>query len=220
MVCDKKIKYNKRNRENMKEDRKKEIIMATLRLAVQKGLSGVSMSMIADEVGIRKPSLYNHFSSKEMLLEEMYNYLRDRATESTQYRSMSLDKKLNNKTAEEVLLNMVNGYIAMSYTGEMKMLYSVLYAERTINPDATKILLEESDKMINATKVVIGAMVKHNMLDIIDIDIVATTFAITVHGLMDMEADRCFVAGGDKPMDMRLIERYIHNFCKEHACSR
>ena len=65
---DKKIKYNKRNRANMKEDRKKEIIMATLRLAVQKGLSGVSMSMIADEVGIRKPSLYNHFSSKDMLL--------------------------------------------------------------------------------------------------------------------------------------------------------
>ena len=204
----------------MKEDRKREIIMATLRLAVQKGLSGVSMSMIADEVGMRKPSLYNHFSSKEMLLEEMYSYLRNKATESTQYRNMSLDTMFNNKTAEEVLQNMVKGYVAMSYTGEMKMLYSVLYAERTINPNATKILLEESDKMIKATKVVIGAMVERNMLSVLDIDIVATSFAIAVHGLMDMEADRCFVAGDNQPMDMSLIEKYIHNFCQEHACSR
>ena len=45
--------------------------MATLELAANKGLGNVSMNMIADKVGIKKPSLYNHFVSKEELVEVM-----------------------------------------------------------------------------------------------------------------------------------------------------
>ena len=42
----------------MSDTRKKEIILATLELAANKGLGNVSMNMIADKVGIKKPSLY------------------------------------------------------------------------------------------------------------------------------------------------------------------
>ena len=37
------------------------------------------MNMIAERIGIKKPSLYNHFSSKEELIGAMYEYLRERA---------------------------------------------------------------------------------------------------------------------------------------------
>ena len=63
----------------MSDTRKKDIIMATLELAANKGLGNVSMNMIADKVGIRKPSLYNHFASKEELVEVMYQFLREEA---------------------------------------------------------------------------------------------------------------------------------------------
>lgn len=63
----------------MSDTRKKEIIMATLELAANKGLGNVSMNMIADKVGIKKPSLYNHFASKEELVEAMYQFLREEA---------------------------------------------------------------------------------------------------------------------------------------------
>lgn len=53
----------------MSNNRKEEILLATLELASEKGLGSVSLNMIADKVGIRKPSLYNHFSSKEELVE-------------------------------------------------------------------------------------------------------------------------------------------------------
>jgi AcrR family transcriptional regulator len=39
---------------------------------IEKGLAGVSMSMIADKIGIKKPSLYKHFSSKDEIVEAMY----------------------------------------------------------------------------------------------------------------------------------------------------
>ena len=74
----------------MSDTRKKEIIMATLELAANKGLGNVSMNMIADKVGIKKPSLYNHFASKEELVEAMYQFLREEAKKNA---SVSAEKK-------------------------------------------------------------------------------------------------------------------------------
>ena len=59
--------------------RKEEIIYATLELASIHGLKAVSLSMIADKVGIKKPSLYNHFQSKEEIVSAMYAFLREQA---------------------------------------------------------------------------------------------------------------------------------------------
>ena len=58
-------------------DRKNEIIKATLELAAENGLGTVSMQQIASKVGITKASLYNHFSSRDEIVEEMYTVLRD-----------------------------------------------------------------------------------------------------------------------------------------------
>ena len=60
----------------MTGSRKEEILLATLELAAEKGLDNVSTSMIAERVGIKKPPLYNHFSSKEEIVKAMYQYLR------------------------------------------------------------------------------------------------------------------------------------------------
>ena len=59
--------------------KKEQIILATLELASQNGLGAVSMGQIADRLGIRKPSLYNHFESKEAIIAAMYEYLRERS---------------------------------------------------------------------------------------------------------------------------------------------
>lgn len=56
----------------MSMNRKEEIVLITLELAAEKGLANVSMSMIADKIGIKKPSLYKHFASKEEIVEAMY----------------------------------------------------------------------------------------------------------------------------------------------------
>ena len=55
--------------------RKEDIIYATLELAAERGMKGVSMSQIAEKVGIKAPSLYNHFKSKDEIIREMYRFL-------------------------------------------------------------------------------------------------------------------------------------------------
>ena len=37
------------------------------------------MSMIADKIGIKKPSLYKYFSSKGEIVEAMYQFLREQS---------------------------------------------------------------------------------------------------------------------------------------------
>ena len=37
---------------------------------IEKGLAGVSMSMIADKIGIKKPSLYKHFHPRMKLWKQ------------------------------------------------------------------------------------------------------------------------------------------------------
>ena len=56
----------------MSINRKEEIVQITLELAAEKGLANVSMCMIAYKIGIKKPSLYKHFASKEEIVEAMY----------------------------------------------------------------------------------------------------------------------------------------------------
>lgn len=200
----------------MNENRKQEIIMATLKLASKKGLGAVSMNMIAEEIGIKKPSIYNHFKSKEELVEQMYQFLRNKAKEKTQGASIDLDKIFKDKTADEILQSMVAGYIKMCSEKDIEMFYKVLYCERTISQVAAKIMIEETEKMIFATKQLFLAMQKQNLLQFEDVEISATSFALTIHALMDYEADKSFSQNGVVSRNHELINNFVSNFCLEH----
>ena len=63
------------------KDRKEEIIAATLELAAENGLGTISMQQIADKVGITKASLYNHFASRDEIVDAMYAWLRNASRE-------------------------------------------------------------------------------------------------------------------------------------------
>ena len=95
----------------MGTNRKEEIILTTLELAAEKGLAGVSMSMIADKIGIKKPSLYKHFSSKDEIVEAMYQFLRDKSKENANIKPVDYSILFSEKTAYEVLKGVVQGYI-------------------------------------------------------------------------------------------------------------
>ena len=196
----------------MSDKRKKEIIMATLELAANKGLGNVSMNMIADKVGIKKPSLYNHFSSKEELVEVMYQFLREEAKKTVNVGTIDYTTFFAGKSALEVLRMMVGGYFNMNQQEHMMNFYKVIYSERSLNPLAAKIVVEETDKMILATKQLFYAMEVHKLLHFNNPDMTAVSFAMTIHGLMDYELDQC-----SNKSDQSLLDDYLKWFCEEYA---
>ena len=190
--------------------------MATLELAANKGLGNVSMNMIADKVGIKKPSLYNHFSSKEELVEVMYQFLSKEAKKTANIGAIDYTTFFAGKSALEILRGIVKGYFNMNQQEHMINFYKVIYSERSLNPVAAKIVAEETDRMILATKQLFYAMEVHKLLHFKNPDMSAVSFAMTIHGLMDYGLDQ---RNGQYRFetDKSLLGNYLKWFCEEYA---
>ena len=182
---------------------KEKILVSTLELAAEYGLKSLSMSQIAEKVGIKKPSLYNHFTSKEVLIDELYHYIREKS--KTNILAINPDD-LNDKTAREILKEAVMNYQKISSSPEMLQFYKVIYSERTTNPDAARIMVEETEKMISATKELF------KFLKVENAEIAATSFAMTVHGLIDFELDEK-MAGKETN---NKLQNYVDWFCDQY----
>ena len=201
----------------MNEKRKSEIIEATLALASEIGLGNVSMSMIAQKVGIKKPSLYNHFSSKDELVEETYRYLRERALKNAVPEAVDYLVIGQGETAYDILKKSTDNYLKMCADENMRAFYKIVYSERTVSKSAAKILVEETEKMIGATKLLFGALEKAGLMKFKNAEYSAMSFAFTVHGLSDLENDRTLAEAGAGDIS-KTLDEYIRNFCAEHSC--
>lgn len=193
-------------------NRKEEIILVTLELAAANGLSNVSMAQIAEKMGIRKPSLYNHFRSKEDIIAAMYQYLREKSKEQLSLADIDYGEFIKDKSLEEALTQSVSNYSSMSTQGKMLSFYKVIYSERAVNPTAARIMAEETKRMISATKNLFYALQVHKKICIRDIDIAAASFALTVHAIMDYQLD-CACSG--EPVSEDMIQDYIKWFCDQ-----
>ena len=115
-------------------NRKNEIVYATLDLAAEKGLGTVSMQQIATKVGITKASLYNHFSSKEEIVEAMYEILRKTSREKVAADPPDYDRLTPDIPLSVILSGAVSSYRNLVNDPEMYRFYKEIMSER---PDAT-----------------------------------------------------------------------------------
>ena len=192
-------------------NKKEEIILSTLNLASIYGLKSLSMSQIAQSVGIKKPSLYNHFISKEELIKEMYEYIRNKSKQNISNISM---ENIITKSAYDILFESVNNYKKMIMNEEMFKFYSVIYSERTTNNEASLIVIEETNKMINATKALFGFLKDNKKLFIDNIEIASIAFSMTIHSLIDYEID---CKKSNINFDENNINKYIEWFCNQYS---
>ncbi|MBR4009440.1 MAG: TetR/AcrR family transcriptional regulator [Clostridiales bacterium] len=172
--------------------RKEEIIYATLELAAESGMKGVSMSQIADRVGIKAPSLYNHFKSKDEIIHEMYTFLRQRAqngSEASAPADIDYAKLFEKKNLEEILLGSLSAYMVIVSDKYMLQFFKVLYSERATNPVAAGIIVEETDRMIMQSKNMFYALAVHGKIKNDDVDTAAMTYSLTIHSLIDYRMD-------------------------------
>ena len=168
--------------------RKEEIIHATLELAAENGMKGVSMSQIADKVGIKAPSLYNHFRSKDEIIREMYRFLREQALAGSKGDTADYSK-LMDRSAEEILLSSISAYMGIVSDRNMLRFFKVLYSERSTDPIAASIIVEETERMIQSSKNLFYALAVHGKINDQNIDVAAMTFSLTIHSLIDYRMD-------------------------------
>lgn len=195
-------------------NRKEEILLVTLELAAENGLSNVSMAQIAEKIGIKKPSLYNHFKSKEEIIVAMYQYFRNESKEALSLTDIDYGALVKGKSMEEALNQAVLNYVNMISSGKMFLFYKVIYTERAINSNAAKIMIEETRRMIITTKSLFYALQAHRKIRIDDIDMAAISFAMTIHAMIDYQFD-CSCSGESASQDM--VQNYIKWFCNQYG---
>lgn len=193
-------------------DRREQILWAALELATQYGLNAISMSQIAKKVGIQKPSLYNHFKSKDEIISSVYEFIRDNAKKNIANGEIDIGEFAKNNSAEAVLTFAVTNYLNMNKSEKLFAFYKVIYAERSINPEAAKIIIEETNRMVVATKNMFYALQVHGKINVKDVDTAALSFAMTVHSIMDYQFD-CTAAKIN--YDENMLPNYIKWFCTQ-----
>ena len=105
----------------------------------------------------------------------------------------------------------------MNQQEHMLNFYKVIYSERSIQPMAAKILAEETEKMVIATKQLFYAMEVHKLLHFQNADMSAVSFAMTVHGLMDYELDLRSGGCEKENQERKALDAYLQWFCQENA---
>jgi Transcriptional regulator len=175
--------------------RKEEIIFATLELASINGMKGVSMAQIAEKVGIKAPSLYNHFKSKDEIIREMYSFLREQAQKNNGQPPVDYSGLFEEKSLEEILMGSLSAYIGMISDKNMLQFFKVLYSERSTNPTAAKIMVEETERMLSQSRNLFYALAVHGKIKNQDADMAATTYSLTLHSLIDYRMD--MITAGD-----------------------
>ena len=190
-------------------ERREEIIYATLELASLNGLKSVSMSQIAKKVGIKAPSLYNHFSSKEEIINAMYSLLRSRAL--TNIPSFRYTRELDKISLEDILLSSAKSYMEMVRDENMLKFFKVIYSERATDKTASLILVSETERMIRMTTDMFYALAIHKRIRNENVDEAALTYALTLHSLIDYRMD-LMTAGNIK--ESEKIDNKINDFIK------
>ena len=196
---------------------KEKIIMATLELACENGLRSVSMSQIAEKAGIKKSSLYSHFSSKEEIITEMYNYLRKQANQNREIGQFDYGSYVEGKDLKEILMGTVLTYDEMNRNPQMEMFYKVIISEKTLNPMAAEIMVAETNTMIWATKQLFYAIMAKKVAYFENIDAAAISFAMGIHAILDFRMDD-YMAGSNQSNG--VLEQYIDEFCRVYSTDK
>ena len=199
-------------------DRKTEIILATLELASDNGLGTVSMNQIAEKIGISKPALYKHFTSREEIITALYAFLRENAKKSLSMGGANFDL-INEKTPLEIILNqMVDSYRKLCTNPEMYRFYKIIMNQRSIDIAATEIMVMETRAMIDATKKLFYALQVKHMADFPDADAAAVSFAMSVHSIIDFECDLQQIESEQKGTctgtEKNMMKNFINEFCR------
>lgn len=157
---------------------REKILRAALELAAERGLRGTSLGDIAARVGIRKPSLYNHFSSREDLVRAMYAALRD------------LAERAHPKPGTGVLRDAVRDLGAVGTVqmvlrrqgkirgeAELDRFLNIVESEKYFDPTAAEICRQEARWMEEHTRILLEALRESGALDIRDMDTAVFLFA-------------------------------------------
>ena len=112
---------------------KADILSASIKIIEEEGFDRLTISALASSLGVRKPSLYHHFASKEEIISELYVNARELLRKHT----FRVDFTLS---AEEVLTAVYLHWEAIWRDDDIRPYLSFLSQRESVDQEAYEIL--------------------------------------------------------------------------------
>lgn len=186
---------------------KQEILDVALELFSRQGYEATSISSIADAVGIRKASLYSHFSSKQAILDEIVKIV----LEKYDSHSFVLKKGMDNmpKNCDEAVA-MIKGQIHYIANDPLiSKARKMLTIEQFRNAELSKLLTKQNyTDIMNFFTAMVQNLIERGVLVKGDRETMAASLCLPVSAWLNV-LDR----DGEKEDEiLMLIDRHVREF--------
>jgi AcrR family transcriptional regulator len=144
------------------------IFDVSINLFSKKGFNNVSIRDIAGEVGIKQSSLYNHFSSKDEILKDIYDlFIAESANVFPPLEC--LDAFIKNSTPIDFFKTGNQLFLEHMLNARMEKVWRILLIERFSDQRAAQIILEESyNKSLAFIKTTLQKMIEQKKIKEVD----------------------------------------------------
>lgn len=192
-------------------DTKQKILNVALDLFSKNGYEATSMSMIAETVGIKKASLYAHYTSKQDILDSLILFI------SKEYENKSLiinanfddpnlfksSKQLANQVKQQISYIIHNPYISV-----VRKLFTI---EQFRNEQLAYLKTKYTyDNVLSYGVNLVKHLISNDILVKQDVEIMASEFVFPI----SMWVDRCDREPEFEKEAMKLIEKHVTQFYK------
>ena len=157
----KNLKFNSKN-QSYGQEMKDKIFDVSIELFSIKGFNAVSIRDISGEVGIKQSSLYNHFTSKDEILRDIYDFFKIEATMIFPPLE-NLDAIIDNSIPLEFFKRGNQLFLEHMLSTRMEKVWRILLIEQYSDQRAANIVLEESyRKSLNFIEISLLKMIEQN----------------------------------------------------------
>lgn len=146
---------------------REKIIIAFLESCFYKNAGGTSLSDVAEKLGIKKASLYNHYESRDAMVEDCIRWCGD-YYKKTYFIPNDIESISQRYPAENVMKAIINRWFKMNEKEPLIQIYSFIESEKYISTEAAKIAKETREKLIEQTKIALRSL--GNAKKIIDLE--------------------------------------------------
>lgn len=171
---------------------KESIIKSLLDTAFYKSAGGTSLSDIAESLGIKKASLYNHFESRSDIIERATSSCAE-YLKSISFIPAEIENVAKKYPVETVLKGIVSRYVKMHEKAPLFQIYTFVESQKYFDIKTAQIIKEENEKLESQTEIVLECLLNLEKIKITKEQI--------------PEISKWFCAGINDFLNRRLLER-------------
>ena len=187
---------------------KERILLASLDLFSKNGFEATSTEQIATAVGIKKPSLYDHFKNKQDILDSLISKITDEYNKGSIFSNEINEDDLSVKSIVKLIQDQTKFLLHNDNVAKIRKFLTI---EQFRNPEICRIQNKQIyTNVLDYNKSLIQKMIDHKVLINVDLEIMASEFAFPVTAWINL----CDRYPNKEKEVMKNIEKHVTLFMK------